>query len=148
MSSKLDLVFDELSHGSLPQLRRAALCDVERRCDHLAGGSVQADEVDEAGEILQVREINWVKINTLRITVCFIGVCMLLKYAYTSRNIINSHTQHGITGSRVNTVRGYDTMVMFLLLFTNRKSFQSISFSLGETERMSEKEQREKENNT
>lgn len=26
--------------------------------------------------------------------------------------------------------RGYDTMVTFLLLFTNKKSFQSISFSL------------------
>lgn len=60
-----------MSHRPLPQLRRRAFCDVERRRNHLAGGSVHADEMDEAWEILQVSEINWVKVNTLRIIVCF-----------------------------------------------------------------------------
>ncbi len=107
--------------------------------------------MDEAWEILQVSEINWVKVNTLGIIVCyvsksFLSVCKLrpLKYACAFRNIRNvdlckevlrGQAQHGITGSRI-ILTGYDTMVMFLLLFTNRKSFQSISFSLGETDRV------------
>lgn len=44
------------------------------------------------------------------------------------------------TGSRIILLTGYDTMVIFLLLFTNRKSFQSISLSLGETERVEQKD--------
>lgn len=62
----LDLAFDEMSHWSFPQLRRGAFCDVERRRNHLAGGSVHADKMDEAREILQVCEIYWVKVNALR----------------------------------------------------------------------------------
>lgn len=93
-----DLAFDELSQWPLPQLRHVAFSDVERRCDHLARGSVHADKMYEAREVLQVREINRVKINTLRITVRHIskkllGVCMLLKYACTSR-IIPIHTDN------------------------------------------------------
>ncbi len=67
----LDLVFYELSHWSLPELRRSAFCDVERQCDHLAGGSVHTDKMDEAWKILQVCEINWVKVKALAITVCY-----------------------------------------------------------------------------
>lgn len=71
-STMPDLVFNELSHWSLSELRRGAFCDVERRCDHLAGGSVHTDKMDEAWEILQEREINWVKVNALSTTVCYI----------------------------------------------------------------------------
>lgn len=53
----LDLAFDELSHWPLPQLRRGAFCDVERWRNHLAGGSVHTDEMDEAWEILQVSDL-------------------------------------------------------------------------------------------
>lgn len=67
-----DLVFDELGHRSLPQLRRGALCGTEGRCNHLASGSVHADKMDEAWEILQVSAVDWVKVNTLMITVCYI----------------------------------------------------------------------------
>lgn len=35
---------------------------------------------------------------------------------------------------------GYDTMVIFLLLFTKRKSFQSINFSLEKMERVTQKD--------
>lgn len=65
------------------------------------------------------------------------------KYAFRNiRNVdlckavLRGQTQHDITGSRIILLTGYDTMVIFLLLFTNRKSFQSISFSLGETDRV------------
>lgn len=54
----LHLAFDELSHWPLPQLRRVAFHDVKRRRNHLAGGPVHADKMDEAWEILQVSEIN------------------------------------------------------------------------------------------
>lgn len=47
------LAFDELGYGPLAELRRGALRDAERRGDHLAAGSVHADKVDQAGEILQ-----------------------------------------------------------------------------------------------
>ena len=43
--------------------------------------------------------------------------------------------QQDIMGSRIILLAGYDTMVIFLLLFTKRKSFQSINFSLGRIER-------------
>ena len=46
---------DELCQRPLPQLRGAVFRHVERRGDHLPGGSIHADEVDEAGEVLQVR---------------------------------------------------------------------------------------------
>ena len=48
---------DELRQRAIPQLGGAALCDVEGRGDHLPGGSIHTDEVDEAGEVLQVREV-------------------------------------------------------------------------------------------
>lgn len=55
---KLNLAFDELGHRSLSQLRCGAFCDVERGRNHLAGGPVHTDKMDETGEILQVSEIN------------------------------------------------------------------------------------------
>lgn len=58
-----DLAFDILSNGSLPQLRCGTFCDAERRCNHLAAGSVHTDEMDESWEIFQVCEIKWVKSN-------------------------------------------------------------------------------------
>lgn len=52
------LALDELSHRPLAQLRRGALRDAERRGDHLAAGTVHADEVDQTGEVLQERAIS------------------------------------------------------------------------------------------
>lgn len=57
-SVMLHLAFDELSHWPLAQLRRGALRDAERGCNHLSAGAVHADEVDQAGEILQEGEIS------------------------------------------------------------------------------------------
>lgn len=48
--------------------------------------------------------------------------------------------QQGIMGSRIILLTGYDTMVIFLLLFTKRKSFQSINFSLEKMERVTQKD--------
>lgn len=69
-----NLAFDELSQWSLSQFRRGTFRDVKRRRNHLAGGSVQADKMDEAWEFLQVSEISQVKVSTLWTTVCFSSV--------------------------------------------------------------------------
>lgn len=61
-SSFSDLVFDILSHWSLPQLRRGPLCDAEWWRYHLSAWSVHTDKMDEAWEILQVSEINQLRL--------------------------------------------------------------------------------------
>lgn len=93
----LDLASDELSQRALPQLRRVALRQVERRCDHLTGGSVHADEMDEAREILQVSGSNRVKTNRLRTSASCIlkdisSHLHVVKNACASTDDIDSHT--------------------------------------------------------
>lgn len=66
----LNLAFNKLCHWPLSQLSGAEFGDRKGWSDHLTGGSIHTDEMDESWEILQVSKD---KSRSLTMVMCVLG---------------------------------------------------------------------------